>query len=67
MPELSLAGVVVAAAVVFAVPMLLGLVPALRLPLVVLEIVVGIMLGLSAGLPIEVAGGMSAMSGGCHA
>jgi Kef-type K+ transport system membrane component KefB len=45
MPELSLAGVVVVAAVAFAVPLLLGLVSGLRLPPVVLEIVVGILLG----------------------
>jgi len=45
MPELSLAGVVVVAAVAFAVPLLLGLAPGLRLPAVVLEIVVGIVLG----------------------
>jgi len=45
MPELSLAGVVVVAAVAFAVPLLLGLFPRLRLPSVVLEIVVGIILG----------------------
>jgi Kef-type K+ transport system membrane component KefB len=45
MPELSLAGVVVVAAVAFAVPLLLGLFPRLRLPSVVLEIVVGIVLG----------------------
>ncbi len=45
MPELSLAGVVVVAAVAFLVPLLLGLFPALRLPSVVLEIVAGIILG----------------------
>src|ERR687883_1926186 len=45
MPELSLAGVVVVAAVAFAVPLLLGLFPSLGLPSVVLEIVVGIVLG----------------------
>src|ERR671925_374565 len=45
MPELSLAGVVVVAAVAFAVPLFLGLFPGLRLPSVVLEIVVGIVLG----------------------
>jgi Kef-type K+ transport system membrane component KefB len=45
MPELSLAGVVVVVAVAFAVPLLLGLFPRLRLPSVVLEIVVGIILG----------------------
>jgi Kef-type K+ transport system membrane component KefB len=45
MPELSLAGVVVVAAVAFLVPLLLGLSPSLRLPSVVVEIVVGIVLG----------------------
>ena len=60
MPELSLAGVVLVAAVAFAVPLLLGLVPGLRLPSVVLEIVVGIVLGPSvlgwvqADLPLQV-------------
>jgi Kef-type K+ transport system membrane component KefB len=60
MPELSLAGVVVVAAVAFAVPLLLGLVPRLRLPSVVLEIVVGIALGPSVlgwvrvDLPLQV-------------
>jgi Kef-type K+ transport system membrane component KefB len=60
MPELSLAGVVVVAAVAFAVPLLLGLFPRLRLPSVVLEIVVGIVLGPSVlnwvqpDLPLQV-------------
>ena len=60
MPELSLAGVVVVAAVAFAVPLLLGLSPGLRLPSVVLEIVVGIVLGPSGldwvhvDLPLQV-------------
>jgi Kef-type K+ transport system membrane component KefB len=45
MPEFSLAGVVVVAAVAFLVPLLLGLAPGLRLPSVVLEIAVGIVLG----------------------
>jgi Kef-type K+ transport system membrane component KefB len=60
MPELSLAGVVVVAAVAFAVPLLLGLFPRLRLPSVVLEIVVGIILGPSVlgwirvDLPLQV-------------
>ncbi|HEU4900788.1 MAG TPA: cation:proton antiporter [Actinomycetota bacterium] len=60
MPELSLAGVVVVAAVAFAIPMLLGLFPRLRLPSVVLEIVVGIVLGPSVldwvqvDLPLQV-------------
>jgi Kef-type K+ transport system membrane component KefB len=60
MPELSLAGVVVVAAVAFAVPLLLGLLPGLRLPSVVLEIVAGIVLGPSVlgwvqvDLPVQV-------------
>ncbi len=60
MPELSLAGVVVVAAVAFAVPLLLGLFSRLRLPSVVLEIVVGIILGPSVldwvqvDLPLQV-------------
>jgi Kef-type K+ transport system membrane component KefB len=60
MPELSLAGVVVVAAVAFTVPLLLGLFPGLRLPSVVLEIVVGIVLGPSVldwvhvDLPLQV-------------
>jgi Kef-type K+ transport system membrane component KefB len=60
MPELSLAGVVLVAAVAFLVPLLLGLFPGLRLPSVVGEIVVGIVLGPSVlgwvrvDLPLEV-------------
>jgi Kef-type K+ transport system membrane component KefB len=60
MPELSLAGVVVVAAVAFAVPLVLGLVPGLRLPSVVVEIVAGIVLGPSVlgwvqvDLPLQV-------------
>ena len=60
MTELSLAGVVVVAAVAFAVPLFLGLFPRLRLPSVVLEIVVGIILGpsvlnwLHVDLPLQV-------------
>jgi Kef-type K+ transport system membrane component KefB len=45
MPEISLTGVLIVAAVAFAVPLLLGLAPALRLPSVVLEIVAGIVIG----------------------
>jgi Kef-type K+ transport system membrane component KefB len=60
MPELSLGGVVVVAGAAFAVPFLLGMVPRLRLPSVVLEIVVGIVLGPSVlgwvqvDLPLQV-------------
>jgi Kef-type K+ transport system membrane component KefB len=45
MPEISLAAVLVVAAVAFAVPLILGLAPSLRLPSVVLEIVAGILIG----------------------
>jgi Kef-type K+ transport system membrane component KefB len=45
MPEVSLSGLVVVVAVAFFVPLLLGLMPGLRLPSVVLEIVAGIVLG----------------------
>jgi Kef-type K+ transport system membrane component KefB len=45
MPEVSLSGLVVVVAVAFFVPLLLGLLPGLRLPSVVLEIVAGIVLG----------------------
>jgi Kef-type K+ transport system membrane component KefB len=60
MPELSLAGVAVVAAVAFLVPLSLGLFPGLRLPSVVLEIAVGIVLGPSVlgwvhlDLPLQV-------------
>jgi Kef-type K+ transport system membrane component KefB len=56
----SLSNVVAVAAVAFLVPLLLGLVPALRLPSVVLEIVAGIVLGPSVlgwvdvDLPLQV-------------
>ena len=45
MPPLSLTGVAIVAAVAFAVPLLLGSAPRLRLPSVVLEILVGIAIG----------------------
>jgi Kef-type K+ transport system membrane component KefB len=45
MPEISLAAVLVVAAVAFLVPLILGLAPSLRLPSVVLEIVAGIVIG----------------------
>jgi Kef-type K+ transport system membrane component KefB len=60
MPELSLTGVLVVAAVAFAVPLLLGLVPFLRLPSVVVEILVGIVIGpaelglVEVDLPLQV-------------
>jgi Kef-type K+ transport system membrane component KefB len=58
--ELHFSGLVIVAAVAFAAPLLLGLVPALRLPAVVLELVAGIALGpsglgwVSVDEPIEV-------------
>jgi Kef-type K+ transport system membrane component KefB len=45
MPEVSLSGLVLVVAVAFVIPLLLGMVPSLRLPGVVLEIVAGIVLG----------------------
>ena len=60
MPEISLTGVLIVAVVAFAVPLGLGLVPSLRLPSVVLEIVVGILLGpavfdlVEVDLPLQV-------------
>ncbi|MDQ3927135.1 MAG: cation:proton antiporter, partial [Actinomycetota bacterium] len=60
MPEISLTGVLIVAAVAFAVPLGLGLVPSLRLPSVVLEIVVGILIGpavfglVEVDLPLQV-------------
>ena len=45
MPDVSLTGLTLVAAVAFAAPLLLGLVPRLRLPAVVLEIVAGIVIG----------------------
>jgi Kef-type K+ transport system membrane component KefB len=45
MPEISLVGVLIVAAIAFVVPLTLGLVPALRVPSVVVEIVAGIVIG----------------------
>src|SRR3954454_21922056 len=45
MPEISLSGVLIVAAVAFAVPLVVGLAPMSRLPSVVLEIVAGIVIG----------------------
>jgi Kef-type K+ transport system membrane component KefB len=59
-PDVSFNGLVIVSAVAFAAPLLLGLVPRLRLPAVVLEIVLGIVVGLSGlgwvnfDLPIQV-------------
>lgn len=60
MPEVSFSGLLVVVAAGFAAPFLLGLVPRVRLPAVVLEIVFGIVLGPSVlgwvrlDLPIEI-------------
>jgi Kef-type K+ transport system membrane component KefB len=59
-PDVSFNGLVIVSAVAFAAPLLLGLVPRLRLPAVVLEIVLGIVVGPSGlgwvnfDLPIQV-------------
>jgi Kef-type K+ transport system membrane component KefB len=45
MPEISFSGLVIVAAVAFAAPLMLGLFPRVRLPAVVLEIVLGIVIG----------------------
>ena len=45
MPEISLTGLVIVAAIAFLVPLGLGLVPSLRIPSVVLEIAAGIVIG----------------------
>ena len=45
MPDVSLTGLVVVAAIAFVVPLALGLVQALRVPSVVVEIVAGIVIG----------------------
>ena len=60
MPEISLAGLVIVAAITFLVPLGLGLVPSLRLPSVVLEIIAGIVIGpavlglVEVDLPLQV-------------
>lgn len=45
MSELDFSGLVLVVAIAFAAPLLLGLVPALRLPSVVLELIAGIVIG----------------------
>src|ERR671911_2413030 len=45
MPDISLTGLVVVAAIAFLVPLGLGLVPAVRIPSVVLEIAAGVLIG----------------------
>jgi Kef-type K+ transport system membrane component KefB len=60
MADFSLAGVLIVAAIAFAVPLVLGLAPALHLPSVVLEIVAGIVVGpailglVEVDLPLQV-------------
>lgn len=59
MPDISFIGLLSVAAVAFGAPFLLGLVPRLRLPAVVLEILAGILLGPMLGwikvdLPIQI-------------
>jgi Kef-type K+ transport system membrane component KefB len=60
MPPVSFNGLVIVAAVAFLAPLLLGLFPRVRLPAVVLEIVLGIVIGPSVlgwvrfDLPIQV-------------
>jgi Kef-type K+ transport system membrane component KefB len=60
MPEISLTGLVIVAAVAFVVPLALGMVPALRVPSVVIEIVAGIVIGpavlglVEVDLPLQV-------------
>jgi hypothetical protein len=49
MTEISFSNVVIVAAVAFAAPLALGLIRKLRLPAVVLEIVLGIAVGLGVG------------------
>jgi Kef-type K+ transport system membrane component KefB len=45
MPDVSLSGLVIVAAVAFAVPLFLGFAPVLRLPRVVVEILAGVVIG----------------------
>ena len=60
MPEISLTGVLVVAAVAFGVPLGLGLFPSARVPSVVLEILAGVLIGpavlglVEVDLPLEV-------------
>lgn len=62
MPEISLVGVLIVAAVAFVVPLVLGLVPALKVPSVVVEIVVGIVIGPAVLGLVEVDGPLRFMS-----
>jgi Kef-type K+ transport system membrane component KefB len=60
MPDVSFSGLAIVSAVAFAVPLVLGLAPRLRLPSVVLEIVAGIVIGpavlgwVKPDLPIQI-------------
>jgi Kef-type K+ transport system membrane component KefB len=60
MADVSFSSLAIVAAVAFAVPLLLGVAPALRLPAVVLEILLGIVIGpfglrwVKADLPVQV-------------
>ena len=60
MPEVSFGGLLIVAAIAVGAPLLVGLVPAIRVPAVVLEIVAGIVVGPSGfgwvelDLPIEI-------------
>ena len=60
MTEISFSNVVIVAAVAFVAPLALGLIPRLRLPAVVLEIVLGIAIGpsglgwVTSDLPVQV-------------
>lgn len=62
MPEISLTGILIVAAVAFLVPLGLGLFPSARVPSVVLEILAGVVIGpavlglVEVDLPLEVLG-----------
>ena len=62
MPEISLTGVLIVAAVAFLVPLGLGLVPALRVPSVVVEIAAGIVIGPAVLGLVEVDGPLRFMA-----
>ena len=59
---MSLSGLAIVAAVAFGVPLLLGLLPALRVPAIVLELMVGIAIGPSALGWVEVDSLLAALS-----
>ena len=62
MPEISLTGILIVAAVAFGVPLVLGLFPSARVPSVVVEILAGVLIGpavlglVEVDLPLEVLG-----------